>query len=253
MKLIQYLIAGTIISTVIFACTRTIEELPSLDTSHFPLETGKYKIYAVDSIVYNDFEERVDTHSYFLKEEIGETEIDNLGKIYYRINRYMRFDSVGAPWVFDAVWAEQVVDQFAYRIENNQRYISLVFPAKLDKGWDGLVYLRRDTTISIPGGSIDVYKDWDDFEIVGLDEQALIEGVNYDSVLTVLRVDKTNNIERRYSMEQYAKNIGLILRRDSILDTQCGGNITVQCINSPWAEKAEKGFIVNQRLIETNW
>ena len=165
----------------------------------------------------------------------------------------MRFDSVGAPWVFDAVWAEQVVDQFAYRIENNQRYISLVFPAKLDKGWDGLVYLRRDTTISIPGGSIDVYKDWDDFEIVGLDEQALIEGVNYDSVLTVLRVDKTNNIERRYSMEQYAKNIGLILRRDSILDTQCGGNITVQCINSPWAEKAEKGFIVNQRLIETNW
>lgn len=253
MKVNKHLTLGLILAVTLFACTRTVEELPNLDTTYYPLETGKYRIYAIDSVVYNDFEERVDTNTYFLKEEIGETETDNLGKIYYRINRYTRVDTVGAPWIFDAVWAAQVVDHYAYSIENNQRYLNLVFPIKLDKDWDGLVYIRRDTTISIPGGSIDVYKDWGNFKIIGLDETSIIDGISYDSVVTILRADKVNNIERRYSMEKYAKNIGLILRRDSILDTQCGGNITVQCIQASWAEKAEKGFILNQRLIETNW
>jgi hypothetical protein len=96
-----------------------------------------------------------------------------------------------------------------------------------------------------------MYKDWGNFKVLSLDEPEFIAGVNYDSVLTIQRVEKINNIERRYSLEKYAKNIGLISRQDSILDTQCGGNIAT-CINTPWALKAEKGFILNMQLIETN-
>jgi hypothetical protein len=235
------------------ACEREIMEPEVLDTSYFPLETGKYAIYAVDSIVYNDFEGTVDTTSFLLKEEIGETETDNLGKTYYRINRYRKADTLGSSWVFDGVWAAQQVDQFAYRIENNLRYINIVFPVTLDKNWDGIVYIRRDTTVSIPGGDIDLYKDWDDFRITELHQTETIQGITYDSVLTVLRVDKVNNIERRFSEEKFAAGVGLIYRKDSILDTQCGGNITPACINEEWAVKAERGFIVNQELIETNW
>lgn len=245
-----------VISICIFsfiACEREVMEPTTLDTSYFPLETGRYVIYSVDSVVYNDFEGTVDTNSFLLKEEIGETETDNLGKTYYRINRYIKADSAGSQWVFDGVWAAQQLDQFAYRIENNLRYVNLVFPATLDKSWDGIVYIRRDTTISIPGGDIDLYKDWDEFKITSLDQTETIGGITFDSVLTVLRVDKVNNIERRFSEEKFAAGIGLIYRKDSILDTQCGGNITPTCINEDWAVKAERGFIVNQELIETNW
>ncbi len=239
---------------ILMTCERELLSPTLLDTSYFPLQTGKYAIYAVDSVVYNEFEGTVDTVHFLLKEEIGETETDNLGKVYYRINRYIKRDtSPSGQWIFDGVWAAQQTEQFAYRIENNLRYVNIVFPVELNKNWDGIVYIRRDTTISIPGGDIDLYKDWDDFTITSLNQPEIIQGIAYDSVLTVLRVDKINNIERRYSVEKYAKNTGLVYRKDSILDTQCGGNITPSCIAEDWALKAERGFIVNQELIESNW
>jgi hypothetical protein len=130
-------------------------------------------------------------------------------------------------------------------------FSAISFPLFKGKEWDGLVYIRKDTTISIPGGTIDMYKDWNSFSILSLDVPETIAGISYDSVLTIKRVDKINNIERRYSFEKYAKNIGLISRQDSILDTQCGGNIA-SCINTPWSQKAEKGFILDMQLIESN-
>ena len=32
------------------------------------------------------------------------------------------------------------------------------------------VYIRRDTLISLRGGSIDMFKDWDDFEVTEMNE-----------------------------------------------------------------------------------
>lgn len=232
------------------SCKREVYEFPEIDTSYFPIDSGSYAIYNVKYVLYNDFEGTVDTFNYLLKEQIGETETDNLGKPYRRVERYILNDSI-SNWQFRQVWAAQVQDNFAYRIEDNQRFVSISFPLFKGKEWDGLVYIRKDTTISIPGGTIDMYKDWSNFSILSLDEPDIVAGISYDSVLTIRRVDKINNIERRYSLEKYAKNIGLISRQDSILDTQCGGNIA-SCINTAWALKAEKGFILDMQLIETN-
>ncbi len=235
----------------LYACKREVYDFPDIETAYYPLDSGKYIIYEVDYVLYNDFESRVDTFHYFLKEQVGKTETDNLGNLYYRIERYVKADSLGAEWQFQQVWAAQVHDNKAFRIENNQRFIAIAFPLSPNKDWDGLVYIRKDTTISIPGGTIDIYKDWGNFKIQTFDQPETIDGIDYDSVLTVKRVDKINNIERRYSLEKYAKNIGLVFKQDSILDTQCGGNIA-SCINKPWGQKAEKGFILNMKLIETN-
>ena len=232
------------------SCKREIYEFPATDTAYFPIDSGTYAIYRVKYVLYNDFESRVDTFNYLLKEQIGESETDNLGKPYRRIERYILEDS-SSSWQFRQVWAAQVQDNFAYRIEDNQRFVAISFPLFKGKEWDGLVYIRKDTTISIPGGTIDMYKDWNSFSVLSLDIPETIAGISYDSVLTIKRVDKINNIERRYSFEKYAKNIGLISRQDSILDTQCGGNIA-SCINTPWSQKAEKGFILDMQLIESN-
>ena len=250
-KKIFFIIISCIFSlSLLESCKREVYEFPQSDTSYFPIDSGTYAIYNVKYVLYNDFESRVDTFNYLLKELVGETETDNQGKPYRRIERYVLNDSSTA-WEFRQVWAAQLLGNFAYRIEDNQRFVSISFPLFKGKEWDGLVYIRKDTTISIPGGTIDMYKDWGNFKVLSLDEPEFIAGINYDSVLTIQRVEKINNIERRYSLEKYAKNIGLISRQDSILDTQCGGNIAT-CINTPWALKAEKGFILDMQLIETN-
>ncbi len=249
-KIFLIIIAGIFSLSLLESCKREVYEFSQSDTSYFPIDSGTYAIYNVKYVLYNDFESRVDTFNYLLKELVGETETDNQGKPYRRIERYVLNDS-STTWEFRQVWAAQLLGNFAYRIEDNQRFVSISFPLFKGKEWDGLVYIRKDTTISIPGGTIDMYKDWGNFKVLSLDEPEFIAGINYDSVLTIQRVEKINNIERRYSLEKYAKNIGLISRQDSILDTQCGGNIAT-CINTPWALKAEKGFILNMQLIETN-
>jgi hypothetical protein len=251
-RVLLYLII--IISTVFFyvSCKKEYIEIESYSTDYFPLDSGKYSIYEAKYFLYNDFDRTVDTSTYYLKEVITRIELDNNGKPYYRLERFVSQDRFASYWQFVEVWAAQIIDNKAYRIENNQRFINITFPAKKNKPWNGLAYIRKDTTIAIPGGTIDVYKDWEDFVITSIDSTETIAGITYDSVLTIKRVDKTNNIERRYSFEKYAKNIGLISKVDSILDTQCNGSIS-SCINLPWGVKAEKGYILELKLVETNW
>lgn len=247
--MLRTLVLASLLLSGLWACQESIEPpLEDLDYNYFPLEEGREWIYQLDSIIYNDFEEQVDTFSYQLKEVVGDSSRDNEGQVYYRINRYMRSDS-SEPWSFRNVWRAQIIDFQAHRIENNQRFIKLAFPVRFDKYWDGTVYINADTTTAIPGGSIDIYKDWDDFTYTEVNAPAQLATLSFDSSLTVRQVDKENNIERRYSVEQYARGVGLIYKEMLILDTQCDGNIA-NCIGVPWEQKAEKGFILRQRLLD---
>ncbi|MCP4441643.1 MAG: hypothetical protein GY810_22285 [Aureispira sp.] len=238
------------------SCDREIEEYPDVEYAYFPLETGKYITYQVDSVNYDEFNCTVDTTSIQLKEEITTTDVDGEGNTYYRTERYYR-NSSNDEWQFSNVWVSQVVDYQAHRVEDNQRYIKLVFPVVDQKQWDGIIYIRRDTLVAVKGGAIDFYKDWDEFKYTSVDEQEIINGKVYEEVLTVEQVDKINNIERRYSIEKYAKGIGLISKEMWILDTQCRNNCKgtgnlATCINTPWEYKAERGFILKQTILSHN-
>lgn len=238
------------------SCGREVEDYPAVDYAYFPLETGKYIIYQVDSLSYDEFNCTVDSGSVELKELITSKDTDGEGNVYYRTERYYRKNS-NDPWQFKNVWVSQIVDYQAHRVEDNQRYIKLVFPVVDQKKWDGIIYIRRDTLVAVKGGAIDFYKDWDDFKYTSVGEQEVINGKTYDEVLTVEQVDKINNIERRYSIEKYAKGIGLVSKEMWILDTQCrnackGTGDLSTCINTPWEYKAERGFILKQKIISHN-
>lgn len=236
------------------ACKNEVEEFPmDLGYAYFPLESGQYFDYQVDSIIYNDFDRVVDTNRFQLREVIGDSARDGENNLYYRVNRYTRATS-GDSWRFKNTWVALVTDFQAQRVESNQRFIKLSFPPRVNEEWDGTVFLNVDTTIAIPGGNIDIYKDWDKFQYTRVDEALIINTTSYDSVLQVLLVDKENNIERRYGVEYYARGLGLVYKELRILDTQCeayGG--IVNCLNVPWEEKAEKGFILRQELIDSGF
>ena len=73
-----------------------------------------------------------------------------------------------------------------------------------------------------------------------------IGGMNYDEVMVIEQANNENSIELRRAQEKYAKGIGLVYRELYILDTQC----IADCEGQTWEEKAEKGMILKQTLIQ---
>jgi hypothetical protein len=244
-----------------FACERIVETLAPNDFDYYPTEVGKYRVYQIDSIVYDEYNCTVQTATYQIKEVTETTRTDGEGDVTFIIKRYFRRTSTDA-WALYNIWTEKIEDNQLQRVEDNQRIIKMVSPMQEARRWDGIVYIRRDTLVPIRGGSIDMFKDWDDFvcESIGSTFVDTISNIVYTDVAKIVQVDKTNNIERRFSTEVYAKDIGLVYKEMRILDTQCrplgfcSGNSDIgACIGTPWYIKAEKGFILKQSLIEHNY
>lgn len=241
-------------------CERIVETLPPQGQAYYPIEQGRYKVYQIDSLIYDEYNCNRLRVAYQVKEVTGAVITDGEGHTAYRVQRYER-TTAADEWELRGIWTEKIEDKQIQRVENNQRMIKLVMPVKKDQTWDGVVYIRRDTLVPIRGGAIDLYKDWEDFQYlnVGAPYVDTISNIVYNETVQVLQVDKTNNIERRYSTEVYAKGIGLVYKEMRILDTQCrvplcvGDSDIASCIGRPWVDKAEKGFILKQTLLEHNY
>ncbi|BDS09980.1 hypothetical protein [Aureispira anguillae] len=251
----------SLILVFFFACERVIDTLNPITFEYYPVEEGKYKIYQIDSIVYDEYNCTVQTNSYQIKEITGPKGTDGEGDVFHSIQRYYRKDSTEA-WALQHIWTEKIEDNQLQRVEDNQRMIKMVFPVQEDRHWDGIVYIRRDTLVPIRGGAIDMFKDWDDFvcQDVGKTFIDTLANIVYPDAVKIMQVDKTNNIERRFSVEVYAKHIGMVYKEMRILDTQCrppgtctGNSDIASCILKPWHIKAEKGFILKQSLLEHNY
>jgi hypothetical protein len=242
------------------ACERVTDTLPKADRAYYPITENNYRIYQVDSVVYDEYNCSVEYEQYQIKEVTGDAFTDGEGKTAHRIERYWR-KAASDNWTLVGVWSEKVEGNQIQRVEDNQRFVKMVFPIEETKDWNGIVYIRRDTLVPIRGGSIDLYKDWDAFSYqnVGSSYLDTVSNTIYPDAVQIVQVDKTNNIERRYATEVYAKNIGLVYKEMRILDSQCrtprctGSSDIANCINVPWTTKAEKGFILKQSLLEHNY
>lgn len=251
MRIYTYVLATFIAILFFTACKEETEYIEPTVYSYSPIDSGKYITYIVDSILYNDYERTIDTHTYYMRYEYGREELDARGETFNRYEQYIKSD-LADEWVLAQVFAIKNINNQLHVIEDNQRIVRLTYPIVENKYWDGLPYIRRDTSIEIPGGSINLYKDWGNFSYEQSQTPFQINNLTFENTVLVVQVNNENNIERRYSIERYAEGIGLIEKEMWILDTQCNGNIA-NCLNTPWEEKAEKGFILRQRIIEHNF
>ncbi|MEO1435124.1 MAG: hypothetical protein AAFV80_06265 [Bacteroidota bacterium] len=238
----------------VFWITSCSEETVTLDFDYgydyFPQEVGKFIIYQVDSIIYDQQPQGtvIDTNSIQVREEFVESFIDNSGATIYRIERSERRDA-NSPWVVRDVWSSSQNETQAIRTEENLRFIKMIYPAlESTDPWDGNAFIDNNTIISVAGESITIFKNWlYQYEAAGI--PFTVSGVPFDSTLNVIQANEENLIELRYSKEVYAKDIGMVYREMMILDTQC----IAACEGLSWEQKAEKGFILKQRIIDTNW
>lgn len=218
---------------------------------YFPLEVGQYRIYATDSIIY-DFSGPatvIDTHSFEVQEIIVDTTTDSENRTIYIVHRLER-ELNTTDWQLKNVWTTVRTDLRAEWVENNHRFVKLVFPVKEEQTWNGNQFIDDSEIITIAGESLEMFKGWS-YAVTSKGEAKTLNGFTFDDVVTTVQVDDENLIERRFSTEQYARGIGLIQRNMMILDTQCGGNLS-NCAGQSWEEKAEKGYVYNMKLIEYN-
>ena len=201
-----------------FSCKKNSTEPIAIDESYFPLITGKYIIYDVDSQGWNSFfatsdsDYYQDSH-YQIKEEIDSPYIDNTGKQAFRIIRSRREDE-SSPWEVTDIWSGNLTDHTAEKVEENLRFIKLDFPALLNRQWFGNSKIQTDSNLAFLAG-------WK-YEYAFVDQPLTLNGNSFDSTVSVTQFVDSNVIQQYIYREKYAKHVGMIYKYEDSLSTQPG-------------------------------
>lgn len=227
---------------LLMSCAKTERDDYQTDMgyAYFPVKVGQYRIYSVDSILYSK-SALPDTISCQIKETIAE-KLDVNGEEVYRLVREWRPDT-SFNWMANTVWWLAKEDNRVIQVEENLKFIKLTFPVKEGLKWDGNSFIDPTTKIKVGDENVAFFKEWD-YNLIGMYRESIL-----GKELDVVEVEESNfetSIELRYSTAKYAKDIGLVERVQKILDTQC-----ITCTGD-WTEKAEKGVIMVQTIIEHN-
>ncbi len=199
---------------------------------YFPLRVGQYAIYDVDSITFNDVTMTSDTVRYQLKELLDTSFIDNSGDTAYRINR-MRRNSDADVWETADMWSAALTGNTAEKIEENLRFIKLLFPAEDGKSWNGNAHINTEGTLSYLANWNYVYSDVNTIKY--------INGSAYDSTVTVTAQDIENLVQKDLEQEIYAARFGLIYKISQ--------HVSKQNVAGSWAHP-EKGYIIRMKIRE---
>lgn len=223
--------------------------------AYFPVQVGKYVEYQADSVIY-DFgpggSTVRDSVTTFVREETTDTFRNNAGELTFVIERFER-QGMSDPWVVQRVWSASRSATQAVRVEDNLRFLRLVFPFDARTRWNGHLWIDPYLEVEIAGERLRPFVNWN-YRVDSVDVPARIGAFAFDSVLVVSEVDETNAIERRLSRAWYAKSVGLVRREQWILDSQYCNQIPppADCLTRPWEEKAQKGYILRQVILRHN-
>ena len=248
MRFLHFAFVAISLAVVFAACQKTPDDYQSEEgREYYPLAIGKYWVYEVDSTIYDpNGDTSVYTSKTFAKEAILDTLSDEAGNLLYKFERYERSADT-LPWQVVKVFTASVQGQQLIRTEDNLRFIPLTFPLRKNKAWDGHVYFDPSLIVTVAGESLEMFKGWA-YKLASVGEPLEVGGLQFPETATVREADNENLIELRTARAVYAKGVGLVYRELWILDTQC----IEACDGQAWEEKAEKGFILQQKIISYN-
>ena len=223
MKNLKLILGLFLLVTVFYSCSKDDSVETYIGYEYFPTNVGHWIEYDVDSIVKDDFFGHSDTFQFQIREEIDSIFIDNSGAPTQRLERYKRL-TASDPWTIYRVWTSNINSTTAQKVEDNFRYVKLVFPVSLFTNWDGNTFNTKDRA---------------DYEYSEVHQPISINGVNFDSSLTVIQALDTNNLlSDVIEIEQYATNVGMIYKEqlyieyDFVVDTPLNVSIYKEKIRS---------------------
>lgn len=244
----KHLLGLLLLIAVFFSCqpdTTTVFD-GSYGYNYYPLEVGKYWTYKVDSLVILNMDEKMESSS-FVKEEIVNTIITENGDTSYVLKRSVASEIDGNYTPTD-VWKIDISLSSLIRVEENLRFMKLLFPIMLGEEWDGNLFDHKIET-NVGQNTIEPYFEWS-YAVLQDDRSITLEGVDYTGVVEVQQADHEDEINLRWSNELYAPNVGMIKREMRILSSQCVPNNN--CNGTEWIDYAEEGFTLVQILVDHN-
>jgi hypothetical protein len=188
------------IGICLLSCKKDREDVAPVDIGHdyAALTLGKYVVYDVDSFYYDDFTATIDTFNFQIREEVAESYTDLEGDEAFKIERY-RKDHDTLSWVLADVWNAKLTQTNYQKVEENVRYVKLIFPVRENSSWNGNIMNNM-------GSQTYDYDEVDVAETIGTK--------SFNKVLTVDQLEELNLIEQKLSKEKFAKGVGMVYRKN---------------------------------------
>ncbi|QQS29034.1 MAG: hypothetical protein IPM47_19710 [Sphingobacteriales bacterium] len=234
-----------IIVIALFSYTGCTEETETYDLKYgyeyFPIDSGHWVIYQVDSILYSTFlSQGVDTIQLQIKEVFAQPFTDNESRPAITIERYARYsDTIAWDKIIPTVWYAVKDSTKAERKEGELRFLNMVFPVQDGVKWWGNSYINTNQETTA------VYANWH-YQYEQMNTQHSINGLTFENTVTVLQHDYEDLVNKVYSREVYAEGVGMIEKERWLL--QLGSNDITSPL--PWPQRAQRGSLVKMRVID---
>ncbi|MCB0761286.1 MAG: hypothetical protein KDC12_07145 [Flavobacteriales bacterium] len=194
-------------------CKKEKDGLPiDLGYDYFPNKVGTYIEYEVDSIHYGITN---DTLHFMLREELVNEFVDLQGHLAIRLHRYKKFDP-SDDWTLTDVWVQKRTSTSGERVEENVRFVRMVFPIDTEPEWDGNGY--------------NTYTPWM-YHYEGYNTAKNINGFSFSSTVTVDQRYNINLLDQEIASEIYAKGVGLVYKKFMDLTYQ---NLILEGVDMEW-------------------
>ncbi len=208
MRISNYIICLLLASTVFLLPSCKEESIDpedfDLGTDYAPLSEGQSRTFEVSRVLFQT--SSTDTTIRFMKEVLGES-YENGGEEVYPINVYFK-DSADGDWSLDSLWTVYRNDVNLVRTENGTAYQRLLFPLTVGDSWDMDAY-------NIQAEDMVTYES-------ALESHAVNGTSSYSDVIVTSHNLVNNLIDYSQREFYYARNIGLIYRKEEITSQQPG-------------------------------
>lgn len=196
MSIWNYFILLSCSSVFLFSCKKNNQiSAPELHKSYFDITQGRYIEYEVLEINHDENALiQHDTLRYYLKIQIEDTLIDNIGRINNKYVRYKK-SNLTDSWILSDVWTTIIDGNNAEIVEENQRIIKMKFPVDGFTNWNANVFTNLSSLECF-------YED--------LHKARTINGLAFDSTVRVNQGSDRNLIRYYKKYETYAKGVGMV-------------------------------------------
>ena len=227
---------SVILLILLFSCKR--EETSSImdQLNYFPVDSGHWVVYKVDSVYFDVPAGRRDTYSFFLKESFAGSYLDNEDRTTILLHRLIS-DDLNSDFEMKDVWAINVLGRSIEVVEENNRFIKLSFPLRRGGNWKGNSYIDTDKTDN------SYLEDWT-YEVSDIDIPVTIDSLIYDSCVTVEQGNISSDHFWYYGEEIYSKHIGLISKKRYNLRS----NSSVKFAD--WMDSVQFGWMVEYKAVD---
>jgi hypothetical protein len=198
---------------IVCSCNKNNPLVTDSPADYYPMHIGSYIIYRMDSLKFVNVGSQDSIISYHAKEVVDDTTTDNLGRLSYRVIRYLSDTNEIAAWTPSIAYMVTPLPGSIEVVENNLRFIKMVTPVQDGMTWLGNAYIDTksdDSPVPYMDGWNYTYSNTGMPFSVFAGTIPISVTVNEANAVTGL--GDSSYTQTVFSEEVYGKNIGLIYK-----------------------------------------